>query len=488
MSYTLTYLGCAVIFASFGNIIGRRNAYLVAFAIFTAFSVGCGFAQTLEQLIALRSLQGLGGSALYSLTMVIFPEIFPISKVKHLGAIIGAVIIVGGALGPILGGIITHYTTWRWIFWMNGPTGFVFALLFWACWPPPHQLRPLRRQKFMELDFVGCLLLIAASVLFVFAFQQAGVRAGSWDSAIVIAPLVFGLICWGLLFGWEALVSRRWSDSIHAIFPIRLLTNRVYIGGVISTMLWGFLFFTVLFSLPQRFQVVNGQTQLLAGVGLLPLLCSSALGSFVAGAVNSKKNLTFYTFLIGGSLLLLGAGLLTTLASTKAVEAKTYGFQVFFGLGFGITAASIGISSAVQVNLRDSAVAQGIVAQARILGGSIGIATATVILATTEIRDLSGLVTEGQLASLQSEANSLSPQQLQAVRQAYADSFTEELRICAGIAALALITTLMTFERHPRSMQELRQQQIKDDDERNRELEAKEGEKRQPAVSPGAPA
>jgi len=102
-----------------GDIIGRRNAYTSAFIIFFAFSIGCGFCQSQDALIACRALQGVGGSGLYSLSIIIFPEITPHHLTKWLGSIVGAVVAVSGVLGPVLGGLITHYTTWRWIFWIK---------------------------------------------------------------------------------------------------------------------------------------------------------------------------------------------------------------------------------------------------------------------------------------------------------------------------------------------------------------------------------
>jgi MFS family permease len=119
LAYTLSYLGCAVVFSRIGDIVGRRNAFVAAFVIFLASSLGCGFSQSLNQLIACRALQGVGGSGLYSLTMVIFPEISPPKMAKWIASLAGAVIAVSGVLGPVLGGVITHYTTWRWLFWIK---------------------------------------------------------------------------------------------------------------------------------------------------------------------------------------------------------------------------------------------------------------------------------------------------------------------------------------------------------------------------------
>lgn len=119
LAYTLAFLGCAVFFARSADVVGRRNAFIAAFVIFFSFSLGCGFSQNLDTLIACRTLQGIGGSGLFSVTMIIFPEMSPPSARKVIAPIIGMVISMSGVLGPILGGLLTHYATWRWVFWIK---------------------------------------------------------------------------------------------------------------------------------------------------------------------------------------------------------------------------------------------------------------------------------------------------------------------------------------------------------------------------------
>lgn len=108
-----------MLFASLGDVIGRRNAFTAAFVIFFTFSLGCGFSQSLNQLIACRALQGIGGSGLYSLSIVIFPEITPPKMRMWIAGIVGGVVAIAGVFGPLVGGIITNYTTWRWVFWIK---------------------------------------------------------------------------------------------------------------------------------------------------------------------------------------------------------------------------------------------------------------------------------------------------------------------------------------------------------------------------------
>ena len=119
LSYTLSYLSFAVPFANLSDVIGRRAAWLLAFTIFFTFSLACGFAKTLMQLVGLRAVQGVGGSGLYSLTMIIMPEIVSVDKRKWIGAVVGLVVAVAGVMGPVVGGVITRFASWRWVFWIK---------------------------------------------------------------------------------------------------------------------------------------------------------------------------------------------------------------------------------------------------------------------------------------------------------------------------------------------------------------------------------
>ena len=106
------------------------------------------------------------------------------------------------------------------------------------------------------------------------------------------------------------------------------------------------------------------------------------------------------------------------------------------------------------------AVAQGIVAQVRILGGSLGIAASTAILGATKQRELNGIVSEEQVARLKSSTSTLSPAQRLAIRVAYSDAFNETLLVCAIIAGVCVLVTLGTFRRHPQDLAERRQEQL----------------------------
>ncbi|MCJ1247064.1 hypothetical protein MMC30_004275 [Trapelia coarctata] len=457
LSYTLSYVGCTVIFARLGDVLGRRNAYLAAGIVFLGFSIGCGFCRSLWQLIVCRALQGVGGSGLYSLTLIILPEISPLRKRKFIGTLAGLVIAISGVLGPVLGGLITRYTTWRWIFWINAPIGIMPLILFCIAWPKVNQMRHAHRRPIRELDVIGGFLLIAASVLFVFAFQQGGIDTNAWDTAIFIMPLVISGMAWTAFFVWEVYISRHFKNDTYALmFPLRLMKKRIYIAGVISTLLIGFPYYIVIYSLPLYFQVVYGKDPLGAGLALLPLLGSSAVSTMLGGLISGKKDHTFATLLTGNCLMTIGCGLLSTLSTDLHHEARAYAFQIFIGLGFGLTVSTVSLLATVESERKDHAVAQGIVAQVRVLGGSIGIAVSTAILNMSQRAQLTGVLTNSELATLAAPTVTLTLEQMLAFRNTSAAAFTETLRVCIAVAGLGALFTLGTWSRHPVDMSERR--------------------------------
>lgn len=265
----------------------------------------------------------------------------------------------------------------------SGPIGVVAAILFLLTWPGEDMMKHPPRRSWKRLDFLGSFLLIAASVLVVFAFQQAGLTLNSWTEAIFLAPLLIGLLCWIILFIWEFFAS---THSISTILPPRLLKRRIYTSAVIVTTLTGFANFIAIYSLPLHFQIVNGTSSLTAGVALLPMLASAAVGSILGGLTASHS---FPALAIASALMALGSGLLSTLSLHHGVQAKTYGFEVLLGLGLGLSISSSTLLAATKCEVANHAVAQGIVAQARVLGGSIGIAASSAILGVMSTRKTS---------------------------------------------------------------------------------------------------
>lgn len=291
---------------------------------------------------------------------------------RFIGGLIGIVITMSSVLGPVLGGVLTEYTTWRWVFWIkcvslivrdslnlptdgasSGPIGAVSILLFYFTWPAPQYLPNSGRRSWRELDYIGSMLLIAAAVLVVFPFQNAAMMGDQWSKPVFIAPLIIGVISWLGLFAWSVFIDRQLGDVIDAALPMRLLRDRVYAAAVLNTLFMGFPYMLVIYAFPIRLQVVNDKSALLAGVMLLPMLGSSAVGSLVAGALNGKKDRIFETLFVATSLVVLGCGLLSTLSNSPDLEQKALGFLVFVGLGFGMAVSTATMVATFHSSVRD---------------------------------------------------------------------------------------------------------------------------------------
>ncbi|KAI2628940.1 major facilitator superfamily transporter [Xylaria nigripes] len=463
LAYTLSYLGYAVFLARISDVIGRRDVFIGCYVIFIVFSIGCGFAQSLQQLIAFRAIQGVGGSGLYSIPMIAFPEIAPLRFLQGLGALIGVIITLSSVLGPVMGGVLTHYASWRWIFWINGPIGGVSLLLFLMMWPKPQYLPKLERRSWGELDYIGSFLLIAATVLIVFPFQSVGAATDQWDQAIFLAPLVVGLIALVGVLAWSFFIERRWGDKVAAALPVNLLRNRVYASAVLNTMFLSFPYMLIVYAFPIRSQVVNQKDPLIAGVMLLPMLGSSAIGSAVSGKVNGKQDRSCETLIMATGFMVLGCGLLTTISDSAGLEPKALGFLVFVGLGFGLSVSTTTILASLQSSIEDRAPAQGIVAQIRVFGGSLGIAASSAILGVSLQAEVGGNVASQQAIFLENGGASLTSNELAAIRRAYADAFQKDMRVCTIVTGTALIWALGTYNRKRLSRSKRRERQVREE-------------------------
>ncbi|VBB84036.1 Putative Protein similar to transporter C3H1.06c of Schizosaccharomyces pombe [Podospora comata] len=468
LAYGLTYLGFAALFARVSDVVGRGDAFVVAFCIFIAFSLGCGFSETIEQLIICRAFQGVGAGGLYSISMIVLPELTLDKNKKYIGAIVGMVIATSGVMGPVLGGVLTQYITWRWVFWINGPIGAVALMLFIPAWSAEEYLPIYEDRSWKELDYLGSFLLMAFAVLVVFPFQNLSSQKSEGDLSSLnpyaqptfIYPLVGAALALLLLIGWQTFAIRgpRKLKSLAFAFPPSLC-NRKYIATILVTALTGFPYLLSVYAFPIRFQVVHGKSPLEAGLMLLPMLASSAIGTVTASLVNNgciagqKKPRFFETFLLACLTMLIGCAAQTTLGDTDdgsitGFDAKDVGLLSLIGFGFGMSACGATMFINLESPIGDHASAQGIITQFRILGGSIGIAVSSAMfggkLRPSTTTEMSSLV----LAHIVSPTPDFSDDDWAAVRKVYTSALREDMKVCCGVLAAAVVCSLFVYRRY----------------------------------------
>ncbi|KAK4204928.1 major facilitator superfamily domain-containing protein [Triangularia verruculosa] len=489
LAYGLTYLGFAALFARVSDVVGRRAALTVAFGIFTAFSLGCGFSETIEQLIACRAFQGMGGAGLYSISMIVLPEMTPDRHKKYIGAIIGMVIATSGVMGPVLGGFLTQYVTWRWIFWINGPVGVVALIVFLAAWPDEEYLPVYEQRSWKELDYLGSFLLMAFAVLVVFPFQNLSSQQSDFNSTSVnpyshptfVYPLVGAAIALLLLISWHAFAVRCSAlKSLAFAFPPSLW-NRKYIATILVTALTGFPYLLAVYAFPIRFQVVHNKSPFEAGLMLLPMLASSALGTVTASVINNggitgkKKPRFFETFLMACLIMLIGCAAQTTVGTSDGYnttfEAKDPGLLALIGFGFGMSACGATMFVNLESRIGDHASAQGIIVQFRILGGSIGIAVSSAILGD-KLRSAVGntaKVPSFILTHIASSANGIQPfsnKEWADIRTVYTAALRKDMMISCGVLAAAVVCSLFVYRRYWLSTQEIMELRYEEEQDR----------------------
>ena len=238
LSYLLSYMVFALLWGRLSDVLGRKWMVVAAWAIFTAFSLGCGLATSLNQLIAFRALQGVGGSGLYSLCNVLIPEITPRKHFATMSAATGVVFAISSVLGPVLGGVISQDSSWRWIFLLNVPCGVVALAVLIVAWPnPPNPYGNLSAPLLAlihHVDFFGTFLLLSTSVLLIFALEQAGAAEFEWNSPVIISTLTVSAACFVGLVGWITFLDlMKGKVPINPILPVRLLTNRILMAAIL---------------------------------------------------------------------------------------------------------------------------------------------------------------------------------------------------------------------------------------------------------------
>jgi len=210
------------------------------------------------------------------------------------------------------------------------------------------------RETTQRVDILGCLSLLAASVLLVFALESGGSQY-PWNSAPIIATFTLSGLSWILFITWELYLEKT-NTAQEPIFPMRLLKDRQLTSMMFNTFFTGFPFVTILFLIPQHAQAVYGVSPVQASLSVLPLLLTSPAATAFSGVLTSTFNIPpAYLIIIGSAIGALAVGLAITIPLTgNSISAKQYGFEAMMGVGFGLSLSTVLTLGQLLVDRRDA--------------------------------------------------------------------------------------------------------------------------------------
>ncbi|PLB51671.1 putative MFS multidrug transporter [Aspergillus steynii IBT 23096] len=360
-----------------------KPAFLVAIVLFEVGSLMCGVARNNTTLIVGRAITGLGGAGISSGAFTIIALSAPPKQRPAYIGILGASYGIAAAVGPLLGGAFTSHVSWRWCFYINlpigGVAGGIILLLYRAPPPLPFLGEPLR-EKLLQLDFPGTMLLVGAMVCYVLALEWGGISR-PWSDSTVIGTLVgFGV----LLLSYMLV---QWYQKDRAAMIGRLLRERnVFIAMIYIHLLAG-TFFLLVYYLPIYFQVISGVSAADSGVRNLPLILAQSVATVSSGLVLSRVGYAAPFLLSGAAITAIGSGLLYTL-KVGSGSGEWIGFQILTGLGVGWCFQVPVVTAQAAVSPEDLPSVTSMVLTVQTIGGAIFVSAGQSALSNVLLRVL----------------------------------------------------------------------------------------------------
>jgi EmrB/QacA subfamily drug resistance transporter len=422
-------------FGRLSDMIGRSPIWIAGLSTFTVGSILCGAAPTLDVLIAARALQGVGGALILSTSTAILSNAVPAARRGHALGWGALSIALGASAGPTIGGFLTTFGSWRWIFYVNVPIGLV-AIVATLRLIPPHLVRTARK-----FDIWGAMLLaiaLAALTLGLSFGQEWG-----WTSARVRGILVGGLV--SLAVG--VVVEAR---SPHPIFDLRLFRNRVFASAVVSLLCSMLALAAIGFLFPFYFEELQGFPPERTGLLLTPFPLAMAVVAPAAGALSDRVGSRWLAPL--ALTITTAALLLLTQLDATSPMSEIWWRLALAGAGLGLfqspnTRSLMGAAPESQQGM-----ASGVFATTRITGQAFSVAVAGAVFATLGGAVAGNALAAGGVAPVGGVGAVGRP----ALDIAFLHGFHAALATCAAFAALGALAALVRGRESPPQLQESR--------------------------------
>ena len=429
-AYLLSSTVVTPLYGKFGDLHGRKVVLQVAIVVFLVGSALCGLAQNMVQLIVFRGLQGIGGGGLIVITIAVIGDLIPPRERGRYQGLFGAVFGLATIIGPLLGGFFVDHLTWRWIFYINLPTGVLALAVIAAALPA----RPSGRGH--AIDYPGAALLSFALTAIILVTSLGG-NTFPWDSAFVYG---MGAAAAVSLVAFVAVEAR----SREPILALSLFRNRIFTLTSAVGLIVGLALFGSVTYLPIHLQLVKGESPTGSGLQLMPMMLGMLVTSVVSGRLISRFG-RYRPFPIAGTVLMtIGLMLMSRISKDMSVW-ETSADALVLGLGMGMIMQVLILAVQNSVDYEHLGVATSGATLFRAIGGALGVAMFGAIFAHVLQAELTAVLPAGSdipAAAGPAALQALTPE----LRGLYLDAIETALqlvfRVAAAIAAVGFLLTL----------------------------------------------
>ncbi len=383
-AYLLASTAVVPIIGKVSDIFGRKWFLLIGVTVFLLGSALAGAAQTMNQLIIFRALQGLGAGTGIALVFTVVGDIFPPAERARWQGIFAAVYgfssvfgpTIGGWLtdhGPIVGSFITDQTRWRWVFYVNVPIGIIAlgALITYLPWTTAHALPGAARR----IDYFGSALAASATIALLLGLSWGSNQTYAWSSPQVVLALIVAV----LLAAAFILVEQR---ALDPILPLSLFRDQTVAADAVIALGVGLVLLPLVIYLPLYMQGILGVSATDSGLAITPLTISLVVGAAVSGIIIGRIGRYRNIAIMSACILIVGLLLLTRLSATTAIPLAAV-FMIITGVGIGMYFSMNTLIMQNAVPPRMLGVGTSMIRYLQALGQTLGVAIVGTIVNNT---------------------------------------------------------------------------------------------------------
>lgn len=333
--------------------LGRKPVFFAGMGLFLVGSALCGLAHSVEGLIAFRVLQGLGAGALQPTTLTISADLYTLRERAAVQGLFTGAWGAGNAVGPLIGGWLVMHASWRWVFLVNVPVGLFAALLLYLSYRDPP------RRTDVKLDRWGPVLAGSSAALLLFSLEPGHAEL-RW--LCLLGAVVLGA---GLVF------QQRRSEA--PLLPMELVKDRTVLSGVAGGIAGGALLYSMAAWVPLWMTEQGGQTPIVAGLTLLPMLLGWSVGSTFGVKLLVRGGMRLSAG-VGFAVAATGAGLLALTAAYDWGTPAALVSLAVLGMGLGPAASTSLIGPQSRAPWHHRGIVTSSLYATRLLGGSLTVA------------------------------------------------------------------------------------------------------------------